>query len=48
MGRKKGAKSIDEGHFKAIHDMSCLGVRNRDIALHYKVHLSTILKNYKA
>ncbi len=44
MARKKGAKTLSPETRKAIHDMTCIGVRNCDIAKYYKVHQSTISK----
>ena len=44
MTRKKGAKTINPETCKAIHDISCLGVRNCVIAKYYIVHQSTTSK----
>ena len=44
MTRKKDAKKIDPGICKAMHDMSCLGVRNCVITKCYNLHQSTISK----
>ena len=42
MPRKGGAKCIFKDLCKTIYDMSIVGVRNKDIAEHYKMSRSTI------
>ncbi len=42
IARQRGAKCIAKERCKAIYDLSCLGVRNVDIAKYYKMSRSTV------
>ena len=44
MVQRKGATWLSRERCKTIYDMSCLGIKNVDIAKYYKLHQSTISK----